>query len=205
MEWGIQLDLWPDPTTEVVTVTIGGNDIGFGSFAEACVLGSCEVGSTAYNDAVDKINNELPSNLESTYKRILQYAPNAEVYVVGYPQVVANKTSADPYDSHCFYMHDGATAWADAQAARSIVTQLNDVIEEKVDDVRALNMANTRLHFVEMDGAGSPFNGHEVCGTASTSWFQNIDQVTNDPAYVFHPNSLGQDAYATVIGTVIND
>lgn len=203
---GIQLDLWPDPTTELITVTIGGNDIGFGDFAKDCVYptSSCDFGSGAYNNSLNKINNELPSKLEATYTAILEYAPNAEIYVVGYPQVVANKSESDPGDNRCFYMQGGSTNWSEARAARDIVTRLNDVIEEKVNDVRALDPGNSRLHFIEMDGSSSPFNGHEVCGTASTSWFQNIDQATNDPAYVFHPNSLGQDTYATVIGAMIN-
>ena len=204
---GIQLDMWPDPTTELVTVTIGGNDIGFGNFATACVTASCAIGSSAYNTALNEINNTLPGKLEKTYKKILEYAPNAEIYVVGYPHVIANKTASHAFDNRCFYMYDNSNTtnkWAEVQGARDIVTRLNDRIEEKVNDVRALNAGNSRLHFVEVDGATSPFNGREVCGTASSSWFQNVNQDLNNLEYIFHPNSSGQEGYAVVVGAAID-
>lgn len=202
----IQLDWWPDSTTQLVTLTIGGNDIAFSDFAKACVYptSSCDFGTAAYNTSLDKINNELPAKLETTYKRILAYAPNAKIYVLGYPQVIANKSVSDPADSRCFYMQGGSSNWSEARAARDIVTKLNAKISTAVTNVRALNTSNTRLTYVPMDAAGSPFIGHEVCGTDSTSWFQNIDQATGDPAYVFHPNSFGQQGYATVAAAAIN-
>ncbi len=203
---GIQLDWWPNATTQLVTLTIGGNDIGFATFAKACVFpsSSCDVGTTAYNDTLNKLNNELPNKLKATYRRTLQYAPNAEIYVVGYPYVVANKSVNDPADSRCFYMQGGSSNWAEARAARAIVTKLNEKIVGAVTDVQVENTDNLRLHYVDVNASGSPFVGHEVCGTAPASWFQNIDQATGDPAYVFHPNSSGQEGYATVIGTAIN-
>lgn len=200
----IQLDWWPDTTTQLVTLTIGGNDIGFADFASACVFSTCDVGSTAYTNSLGKINNTLPGALEATYKRILAYAPNAKIYVLGYPQVIANKSTSDGVDGRCLYMKDGNTNWGDARAARDIVTKLNTKISAAVTNVRALDAGNTRLTYVPMDAAGSPFAGHEVCGSDSTSWFQNIDQATGNPAYVFHPNSLGQQGYVSVASTAIN-
>jgi lysophospholipase L1-like esterase len=208
----IQLDWWLDATTQLVTLTIGGNDVQFSDFATACVLNTCQVGSTAYNTSLNEINNNLPTKLEATYKRILQYAPNAEIYVLGYPQVVASKQSSDQFDSRCFYMYNSGSNSTgspyypreDSWAARDIVAKLNTKISIAVANVRALNTSNTRLTYVQMDAAGSPFIGHEVCGTDSTSWFQNVDQALNNLAYVFHPNDLGQEGYATVAGATIN-
>lgn len=201
---GTQLDLWPDSTTQLVTLTIGGNDIDFVSFARACVLSSCDVGTTAYNNSLNKINNEVLDKLKATYRRVLQYAPNAKIYVAGYPQVVANKSVNDLADSRCFYMQGGSSNWAEARAARTIVTELNKKIDAAVTAVQAENASNSRLHYVDVNASDSPFVGHEVCGTAPSSWFQNIDQATGDPAYVFHPNASGQEGYATIIGAVIN-
>jgi hypothetical protein len=102
---GIQLDLWPDTTTKLVTLTLGGNDIGFGDLAKACILefASCGIGSTAYTNSLNRINNELASKLIAVYRKILQYAPNAKVFVIGYPQVMANKAPNDPVDGRCPY------------------------------------------------------------------------------------------------------
>lgn len=201
---GIQLDWWPDVTTQVVTLTIGGNDILFGNFARDCFFGSCASGSTAYTNSLNKINNELDGKLKDTYRKVLKHAPNAKVFVIGYPQVIDYKSVNDPGDSRCFYLQDGGSNWADARAARDIVTLLNQKISAAVAAVRAEQPGNSRLHYVPMDAAGSPFIGHEVCGPSSTSWFQNVDQAANDPSYVFHPNTAGQQGYATVVGAYIN-
>ncbi|UQS22872.1 GDSL-type esterase/lipase family protein [Amycolatopsis thermalba] len=50
---------------KVVTITIGGNDIGFANFAKACVLGNCNSSSAAYTEADGKIRNVL----QGTWKR----------------------------------------------------------------------------------------------------------------------------------------
>ncbi|MGW0867823.1 SGNH/GDSL hydrolase family protein [Streptomyces sp. NPDC002611] len=207
---GTQLDLptWPDTTTQLVTMTIGGNDIKFGDLGMACVTASCAIGSSAYNASLNEVNNTLPGKLKATYERVLKYTPNAKVYVLGYPHVIANKTASDAFDSRCFYMYDNSNTtnkWADVQGARDIVTKLNGKIKDQVDVVRAMNADyNQRLKYVPLDGPDSPFIGHEVCGTATSSWFQNVDQAGNNTAYVFHPNKAGYEGYATVAGTAIN-
>lgn len=197
---GTQLDLWPDSMTQLVTLTIGGNDIGFADLAKACVnpLSSCAINSTAYNTALNKINNELPGKLSATYKSILKYAPNAKVYVLGYPHVIANKTASDGPDARCAYMQDGGTNWAEAQGVRSIVTKLNEKIATAITTENS-----SRLRFVDMNGTNSPFRGHEICST-STSYFQNLNQAGTNEAYVFHPNAAGQQAYATLAANAIN-
>ncbi|WP_328995784.1 SGNH/GDSL hydrolase family protein [Kribbella sp. NBC_01245] len=202
---GIQIGLNPDPTIQLVTISIGGNDMGFSDFATQCVISTCDVGSAAYNTALNKINNEIPGKLETTYKKILQYAPNAKIYVVGYPQVIADKPVSAPDDIRCVYMQDGATRWGDARAARDIVQKLNEKISQKIFELRALSTDNTRLRFVFMnDPATSPFVGREICGVSTTSYFQNVDQINPDRRYIFHPNQLGQNAYATIVGGTIN-
>ncbi|HJP81019.1 MAG TPA: SGNH/GDSL hydrolase family protein [Candidatus Saccharimonadales bacterium] len=205
---GVQIDPWSDPSIRLVTLTIGGNDIGFGDLAKACIFDSCAKTSNVYKASLNKINTELPGKLTTTYKKILKYAPNAKVYVVGYPQVIANKKTGDDFDGRCFYMYDQANptarTWSDVDAARSIVTELDKKISAAVNSVRGLSASNKRLVYVPVDGPTSPFNGHEICGT-KTSWFQNLDQAQNNQNYVFHPNKLGQElGYAAVVKAAIN-
>lgn len=194
---GIQLDWWPDTSTQLVTMTIGGNDIGFSDFGHACVFGSCDIGSPQYNTSAGLINNTLPGALTATYQRILQYAPNAQIYVIGYPQVIANKATTDPDVATCFYMEGGSTHWGNARGAYSLVNLLDKKIS---DTVVAIN--NPRLHFVDTAGSGSPFASHLLC--SGDPWFQNIDQAFNNAAYVFHPNQAGQGGLATIVGATIN-
>lgn len=205
---GIQLDWWPDTAAQVVTVAIGGNDIKFGDFAKACTLdfASCAIGSTPYNTSLNKVNNELTGKLTEVYRKILKYTPNAKVFVIGYPQVMANKAPHDPFDIRCGYMYDLNDAtdhWKDVRAARDIVAKLNQKISDTVTVVSNENTGNARLKYVPVDGSTSEFVGHEVCGS-STSWFLNVDQVVNSPDYVFHPNASGQQGYASMVAAEIN-
>lgn len=203
---GIQLDWWPDTTTQVVTLTIGGNDIGFSDFAKECVLGTCQIGSTAYNTALDKINNVLPSALTATYQKILAAFPNAKIFVMDYPQVIAAKTTSDPLDSRCVYMYNSGSngtgspyyPWEDAWGARDIVSKLDAKISTAVGSVN-----NSRLYYVPVNGSGSPFIGHGICDSGA-SYFQNLDQAVHNEAYVFHPNATGQQKYADLMSAKIN-
>ncbi|HJP80822.1 MAG TPA: GDSL-type esterase/lipase family protein [Candidatus Saccharimonadales bacterium] len=194
--------------TRVVSLTLGGNDVKFADFVKACImpLDSCAIGSDAYNASLDELNNNLHDKLAAAYEQILTAAPNADVYVLGYPQVVADKGFDDPNDNRCFYLHDafGPDHWTDIRGARDIVDKLDTKILATVGDVQNMNADyNSRLHYVTLDGDESPFIGHEVCGTGE-SWFQNVNQATNDPAYVFHPNSLGQSEYAQMLYDAMN-
>lgn len=199
--------------TDVVTLTIGGNDIGFGEFAEACVLPGtqhhCNFSSAAYADAFDKINNELPAKLLSTYELVLQEAPNAEIYVLGYPHVAPEKTSADPMDPRCPFLYysgydtmNAPVLWEDAQAARDVVMRINSHIESIIWGMREEGGENLRLHYVEVNGIGSPFEGHEMCSSGD-SFFQNLDQWPENDRAPFHPNEQGQAAYAELVAAAM--
>jgi lysophospholipase L1-like esterase len=67
--------------TNLVTITIGGNDIGFTNLIIACTTLGC-ASQIATSQA--KINNELPAKLNATYAAIKAKAPTARVVVLGY-------------------------------------------------------------------------------------------------------------------------
>ncbi|MDX3277321.1 SGNH/GDSL hydrolase family protein [Streptomyces scabiei] len=181
-------------STKFVSLNIGGNDIGFGDFGTACFDNTCAIGSTAYNTALGKINNELPAKLTATYQAILSAAPNAKVYVLGYPQVAPVKSPGQANDIRCGYLNDGLNSWGDAQAARDIVTRINSKIDTAISAI-----GDPDLRYVNVNGTNSPFAGHTVCSDPGDSYFMNIDQVINDRNYIFHPNYNGSVAYAKVL------
>lgn len=74
-------------TTKLVTITIGGNDIGFTSLILACTTLGC---SSQISSSQSKITNELPAKLNSTYATIKAKAPNAKVVVLGYGRPFAS-------------------------------------------------------------------------------------------------------------------
>lgn len=193
--------------TKVVSLTIGGNDIGFVAFGTACVVDVCHFDSAAYATALHKIENVLPASLEGTYRKILEKAPNAKIYVLGYPQIAPIKTAVDPVDLRCGYLYLSGydptgtipRNWEDAQAAHDIVTRLNTKISQIVYNVRLMGSNNLRLQYVEVNGTSSPFAGHTVCSAPGESYFNNIDQWVGHPGYALHPNEKGQQAYANLL------
>ncbi len=176
-----QLDLL-DASTNLVTLTSGGDDAGFPAFAEACVnpATNCGTDSSAYTTAMDYIDNSLQDNLELLYNRIHAAAPNATVYVVGYPQV-----APEPGGTCTFFTDSEKTA------ARNLVTALNAKALAAVQD---LQNTDADFEFVDPTQTGSPFIGHELC--TDNSYFNDVEWPTN---YSFHPNADGQAAYAQLI------
>lgn len=191
-----------------MALTIGGNDVGFSDFASSCVwpLGSrCDAGAPTYYTTTNDIATILPSLLKSTYEHILQDAPNAKVYVLGYPFVLGVKSTSDPYDARCPYLYNGATAWGNAQAARDVITNLDATISGTILTVQNEKPDYaSRLHYVDVNGSSSPFTGHGICDSGS-SYFLNVDNaVVGNKEYVFHPNASGQAAYAQLVASAIN-
>ncbi|WP_022886319.1 SGNH/GDSL hydrolase family protein [Glaciibacter superstes] len=94
-------------STDIVTVTIGGNDLGFAAVAQSCAalsatgptltgLDSCKA---FYNPApgVDILLNRLAdpvtAAIGAAYADIHAKAPNAKIFVIGYPAVAPNEAN----------------------------------------------------------------------------------------------------------------
>ena len=75
--------------TKIVTLTIGGNDIGFTSLIIACTTLGCQ---NQINSSSSQIANQLPAKLNSTYAAIRSHAPSAQVVVLGYGRPFAHRT-----------------------------------------------------------------------------------------------------------------
>ncbi len=190
--------------TEIVTITIGGNDVGFKDFATACTIGSCDFATTAYSDIHGEIVDDLPGKLADVYEAIDgATSSTTNIYVVGYPQIAPAEMPTGP-NSACWplnggtdnpdpELNDGATAYA-------VVSELNSVIHDAVTD-----MNSTKFHFVDPNLSGSPFIGHDWC--QQDRYFAIIDlpnPITGETEHAFHPNVDGQEAYGAVVGGEIN-
>src|SRR5580704_5743875 len=71
-------------STTLVSITIGGNDAGFSSVMETCVLSSTSSCLNAVSTAEAFIAGQLPARLDSTLAAIRNDAPDAKVVVLGY-------------------------------------------------------------------------------------------------------------------------
>ena len=165
--------------TDLITLTIGGNDANFGGVLAQCLFRSCHQGMRA-EAIIDRIANEVPPLLAGAYAGIRRLAPNASVIALGYPQLFPD----DPRKPCSL----GKRPISRAKQAflRKRGDQLNRVI--------ANTAAAAGLHYVDV---GKAFDGHEPCGPKD-EWIHGL--VLRQKVWSFHPNKSGQRAYARRLG-----
>ncbi len=168
--------------TQVVTITIGGNDIGFAKYAETCAASACGPGTIWYQDIVGAINStDFTARLEAAYNAILSSAENAQVYVIDYPYITASDAT------WCGAM--------DFSGARSVQSLLNSTISLVVNSI-----GDPRLHYVNTNDSGSPFYNKHLCNGG----ISDFNGFTLPKEYSFHPNQQGQEDYAAVVKTAMS-
>jgi lysophospholipase L1-like esterase len=154
-------------TTTLVSLTIGGNDVGFSGVMEDCVLYSTD-SCVAEVDAEDNTaRSSLPGWLDTTYNAIRAHAPNAKVVVVDYPR---------------FY-HDLWYCVGLSSTDRQKINEGADVLDS------VISAAATRHGFAFADVRAAFANGHEICD-GSSSWLHSVDW--SDIGQSYHPNAAGQ-------------
>jgi lysophospholipase L1-like esterase len=150
--------------TDLVTIGIGGNDIGWTEAITACItpFQNCY---PAIQEAERKATEELPAKLDAVYTEIATRAPDAEVVVTGYPRLFAARNTCDALGSISVTEQQRMNAGADLLSA---------VIEE----------AATAHGFTYVD-VRDEFAGHEVCSTQP--WLHGFT-LADVP---YHPKASG--------------
>jgi lysophospholipase L1-like esterase len=205
---GTDTGSWSEPAqvdalssdTQIVTLTIGGNDIAFSDYAMGCVVSLCgpttQLGLPFYSAMMGSINSYFESNLRTTYETILEKAPNADVYVLDYPYLV------DPTGTGTVPIVD-----FDASGVYDIQTALNTAILGAVTDVRMDANHPTfynRLHYVQTTDSSSPFTDkHLYTDNPEGSYFNDVSVLVN-PEYSLHPNANGHTAYYEIVKGALN-
>ncbi|OFE17514.1 triacylglycerol lipase [Humibacillus sp. DSM 29435] len=168
---GGQLDAL-DSDTDLVTLTIGGNDIGWSSAVVACLGGTDPDCAAAVATTRSNITTKLPALLDSVYRQVAEHAPNARVVVTGYPRLFS------PF--HGTYL--GAST-PEQRALNEGANVLNRVIAK----------AAQKHGFTFVD-VTNRFKGHGV--NAPNPWILG----PFDPA-AFHPTLPGYRAYTAAIAS----
>ncbi|MFD4480151.1 SGNH/GDSL hydrolase family protein [Streptomyces sp. NPDC058471] len=173
-----------DADTDVVTLTIGGNDNNtFISAILAC--GSAGVlsggkGSPCKDANGDSFTKQIDANtypaLKTALRAVKAKAPHARVGVLGYPWIVPAK--ADP---GCFAKMPIATG--DVPYLRDLQAHLNKTVQRAASETGAT--------FVDMAAASE---GHDACKPQGTRWIEPVLFGTN--FVPVHPNALGESGMA---------
>ncbi|MGH4035904.1 SGNH/GDSL hydrolase family protein [Actinomycetota bacterium Odt1-20B] len=202
------------PTTDLVTMGIGGNDAGLASAAGSCfnLLPSLEllpgVGLPAplggqcrkkwVKNGVDEMSRRIKPVENKVYdalKRTHALAPDATVLVVDYLAGV-------PLDHGCYpyvQVNDGDLMWIGAKL-KELNGALGRAVHRAKHDVRDFD--------VRLVDTYSGSVGHDVCQLPGTKWVEGFVPLTTNPpglAVPLHPNELGADHQAaTVLKTLKN-
>jgi hypothetical protein len=219
------------PRTQWITLSVGGDDVGFGAIGTAC--GGAEVNHLRYQrlpgqpSCTQEIAAQgaklrgLESELEELYNRLLAAAPQARLAVVGYPRIFAASYPGLPvYQGKPFCILDhypvgplifdiGMPA-SDAEAIDRFEVTLNNTIQ------RATMMASypadgPRIRYADTYDASVPRNCNGTTPHASVEGLVLSPRFHGiGPWYKaligsgsFHPTEEGQRMMADVVETVI--
>lgn len=152
-------------STTLVSLTIGGNDVGFSAIMETCVLESTSSCQSAVSAGEQIANSTLPGRLAATLAAIRSHAPNAKIVVVGYP---------DFYDLNVLFCI--GLSKADHQTLDNGINDLDGVIQ-----AAASRDGDT---FADVR---SQFSGHALCD--GSGW---LNSVTIPVGNSYHPTTTGQ-------------
>jgi lysophospholipase L1-like esterase len=169
--------------TKLVTVSIGGNDIGFGQIVYGCAVQSvytspaapCRTRLTAGGtDTLAARITAVGPKLLSLYKTIKTRAPGAKVLVVGYPTIFSPTTCP------------GGFSRADTDYLSKDFAGLNNVVKTQAEVAGA----------TYVDTASSS-SGHGFCAPVAQRWLEN--RTVTHPAVAWHPNGMSMSNTASQI------
>jgi lysophospholipase L1-like esterase len=174
------------PADKVVTLQIGGNDIGFIGILENCVAltpsGPTKVGwdckahyTAGGTDLISVAIKAMAPKLAATLTDVHRLAPHARVFVIGYPAILPAT---------------GRGCWPQMPLTYRDVPYLR-AVEVELDDTVARVAVAGRATYVDTYSAGS---GHSVCAAEGSRWIEPL--VPDSLAAPVHPNAAGEVAMA---------
>lgn len=173
--------------TSLVTVQIGGNDIGFGSIISTCAgaavsdpTGSpCEEHySAGGTDRLRAAVEAAAPKVDAVLDAIRHRAPRARVVVVGYPALLPDSGAG------C----RPAVPFADGDFAylRDTGKRLNAMLARRAKAAHATYVDTY-----------TPTVGHDMCAAPGVRWIEPLTPAAQ--AAPAHPNALGEQAMAAAV------
>jgi|GEM_PF-2433536 len=184
-----------DDSRDLITITIGGNDVYFARILGFCMLHDNCNELRPFDPYTDlELGDLFPlwvavvkERLLGVFQELRQSAPNATIIALDYPLVVSGNEcpNSEFFIGSGFYLSANEQAWM-RQANRD----LNRAIQEAA--------AATGIHFVSVE---ERFEGHGVCGDAD-DWIYGVRHFW--PQGWFHPNAKGQREYARAVNDYLD-
>lgn len=185
-----QFDALKSDTT-LVTLGIGGNDIGFGSIILTCgtLSATDPQGDPCEKKYTEGGTDQLAAKIDDTAPKITnvldgirERSPNARVIVVGYPRILPAS---------------GPGCWPVVPFAAGDRPYLAGV-EEKLNA-----MLERRAHDAGAEYAVNYDTGHDLCQPPGDKWVEGV--IPTMPAAPVHPNAAGMRATAGAVEDAVAD
>ena len=154
-----------DASTTIVTVTIGGNDIGFANLIYQCTIADC---SAALDSARGSLETVLGPSLNNVYAAIkARAAPGVKIVVLGYPHMFGSSSCLGTF---------GVSATERAKA-----NLLADALDTTIASHASI------VTGVTYKSAITSFSAHAVC--SSGPWLNGLNLFNTGESY--HPTRNG--------------
>jgi lysophospholipase L1-like esterase len=177
---------------KLVTVGIGGNDVGLVGVATRCLgLGllaptgnSCRrsFAKPGGDRIVDQIAGTAP-RIAATLQGIHERSPRARVLIVGYPAVMP---------------HRGRGCYPLLPLSLDDIAYI-DVLLRRTNAMLAEQAAANDAEYVDTFDESI---GHDLCAPLGTRWFEGLLPMA--PAFPLHPNALGEAGMARSVMRVLD-
>ncbi|MGW6915752.1 SGNH/GDSL hydrolase family protein [Kitasatospora sp. NPDC054939] len=187
--------------TDLVTLTVGGNDLGVTDLGVGDVIATCMAGALVNplgtpckdvfhhgywdwgswswrygnDDLADRVAGAAP-RIADVLKKIRAKAPGARIVLVGYPSVL-------PADEWKCFARQPVTV-GDVAYLHGVLVKLNTMLK----NTAAANGAT----YVD---TATPTAGHDVC--SDDRWIEGA--LPGSPAVPFHPNATGEKVMADAV------
>jgi len=176
------------PSTSLVTLTLGGDDLGFTRIIANCAAatpwGPTRVGATCKSHYDAGGTDQLAAQVQAVAPRVATVlaevratAPFARVVVTGYPEILPG----------------GAGCWPVAPFTRTDVPYLRQT-EQELNQMLADQAARAGDLYVDLSAASDP---HNACADEGQRWIEPL--VPHAHAAPFHPNAAGETAMAAAV------
>ena len=167
-----------DAGVDLVTLGIGGNDIGFGEIIVTCagrslllpVTAPCKQHYTRHGDELGERISATAPKVAAVLAAIRERSPTARILVVGYPVILP---AAGPGCWPLVPIAVGDVAWL-----RHVQARLNAMLADQA--------AAAGATFVDTYSSSV---GHDVCRLPGQKWVEGF--LPTAPASPVHPNALG--------------
>lgn len=167
-------------STELVTITAGGNNLGFGNIITACgaAMANPTVAAAALCDkvsadaAAEIASGQLAAEVASMIQSVKAAAPNAEIVVTGYPYLY-DPVPLDTTDPMSVFIYQAALL---ADGLNGSIARASGATGAEYVDVRAA------------------FAGHGINSATNDPWI-TLDLANLASPDNFHPNAEGYEAY----------